>query len=153
MSGGKGSDARGEGAVRTHAIKLKGPWTVRLVTQSTDSGPADPQVVHLPADWRTLFGDDAAAVEFQRRFNRPTGLTSEHRVRIEFHDVPGLAGVQLNGRPLPIATDRAGVQTVDVTSSLEPHNELKLDIRFDPRERPGLPGGLWRPVVIRIEEP
>lgn len=112
-----------------------------------------PRVVHLPADWRSLFGDAAGAAVFQRRFNRPTGLTPGHRVRIEFRDVWGLAGVQVNDRSLPIGAARDGVQTVDVTDWLQAHNVLSVEIRFDPRERPVLPGGLWQPVVMRIEEP
>ncbi|MFO1095994.1 MAG: hypothetical protein U0992_22210 [Planctomycetaceae bacterium] len=137
--------------MNTHSIKLKGPWTVRLLPSSGATG--EPQVVHLPADWKAVFGDVAGTAVFQRRFNRPTGLTAGHRVRIQLHGVTELIAVRLNDRPRPVELGTDGTASVDLTDGLQPHNVLSVEIRFDPCAQPGRPGGLWQPVVIEIEEP
>jgi beta-galactosidase/beta-glucuronidase len=139
---------------RTHTIRLKGPWTVtfhRAGEATTGSG--EQQTVQLPAEWRSLFGDAAGRAAFERRFNRPTGLTSGHRVRIEFRGVPGPASVRLNGELVTDVRSGDELTAVDVTDQLHAHNCLRVEIEFDPQAVPGCAGGLWQPVVVAIEEP
>jgi len=119
-------------------------------TASTHAG--EPESVHLPADWRTLCGSVSGTAVLERRFNRPTGLTDQHQVRVLFAQVSGLTGVQLNGEPLAIDRTVADVQAVNITSRMQPHNRLTVEVHFDPEQNADDPGGLWQPVVLQIEE-
>lgn len=134
-----------------HTIKLKGPWTI-VCAPGPDAPTTTPQSVHLPADWRSLFGDSAGAAIFERRFNCPTGLTDRHVVQVLFTNANGLAAVALNGEELIVGHFSPDVQSVDVTTRMLPHNLLKVTIQFDPDRSPEDPGGLWQPVLLRIEE-
>jgi hypothetical protein len=137
-----------------HAIKLKGPWSIIRRPGDTTSTPySAPESVHLPVDWRSLFGHVAGTAVFERRFNRPTGLTEEHRVRIVLRDVAGLHQVALNDAPLPIENGADGSQIVEITRRMESHNRLTIELQFDPVRQPELRGGLWQPVILEIEAP
>jgi len=139
---------------RIHSIKLKGPWSILRRPGDaavTDGSGAD--TVQLPADWHTLFGPIAGTAVFERRFNRPTGLSEGHRVRIILRDVTGLQQVELNEVPLSVENDAAGLQFVEITRQLEPHNRLTIELQFDPARDPAVQGGLWQPVILEIEAP
>lgn len=139
---------------RSHAIRLVGPWRVAWLPSS--GAAADRQLertVRLPASWRELFGDVAGRARFERRFNRPTGLSTAHRVSIVLEEVAGRVQVALNGEALSAASDPRGRQVFDVTPRLQPHNQLMVELEFDPAVNPDVPGGLFRAVVLEIEEP
>lgn len=138
---------------RVHTIKLKGPWAVRWIPDVAVAEAAESQTIHLPADCRTLFGDVAGTAVFERRFNRPTGLSPGHHVRIRFRDASGLRGVRVNESPQPLQQASDGSQFVDVADCLAPHNRLCVEYRYDPPSDPDTPAGLWQPVVLEIEEP
>jgi len=137
-----------------HSIKLKGPWTiVRRPGDATVTDGSGADTVHLPADWQTLFGPIAGTAVFERRFNRPTGLSEGHRVRIVLRDVSGLQHAALNDDPLSVENRAAGIQFVEITRQLEPHNRLTIELQFDPARDPAVHGGLWQPVLLEIEAP
>jgi hypothetical protein len=137
-----------------HTIKLKGPWTIiRSPEEGSMEAVIEPRTTHLPADWRSLFGSAAGTAVFERRFNRPTGLTDGHRVRVLFRDVAGLRRVQLNGESLAVDQVAGAVQAVDLTEHMQPHNLLTVEVAFDPRQNADDPGGLWQPVLLQIDEP
>jgi hypothetical protein len=141
------------GRENIHPIKLKGPWAiVRRPGDVASTNPVEPETVHLPADWRSLFGSEAGTAVFERRFNRPSGLTNRHQVRVLFAEVSEPVEVRLNGERL--AVDRAGadIQAVDVTGRMRSHNLLTVEVHFDPGQNANHPGGLWQPVVLQIEE-
>ena len=139
---------------RTHPIRLKGPWEVTFfpADQSTTAS-VDQRIIHLPAEWRDLFGDTPGRAVFERRFNRPTGLTDGHNVRLLLRDVAGELCVRLNDERLPIERTADSITAVEITGRMEPHNRLRVEIEFDPCEDPECPGGLWQPVILQIEEP
>lgn len=137
-----------------HSIKLKGPWSIiRRPDHASSTDETTPESVHLPADWRMLFGDVAGTAVFERRFNRPTGLSEGHRVRIVLRDVAGLNHVVLNDVPLPLEHGAAGSQVVEITRRMERHNRLTIELVFDPTLRSDQRGGLWQPVILEIESP
>lgn len=137
----------------THSIKLKGPWSVTLFTDDRSGPEANNRTVRLPADWRSLFGETAGRAVFERRFNRPTGLTDGHRVRILFREVAGTLVVRLNDEPLSIEHPNDSASLVEITGRMRPHNQLSVEIECDSNDAPHQPRGLWQPVLLQIEEP
>jgi hypothetical protein len=137
-----------------HSIKLKGPWSMlRRPGDETVTDGSAMDTVHLPAEWQTIFGPVAGTAVFERRFNRPTGLSARHRVRIVLRDVTGLQQVALNEVPLSVENDAAGLQFVEITRQMEPHNRLTIELQFDPARDPAKQGGLWQPVILEIKAP
>ena len=136
-----------------HSIKLKGPWTVYWRPDGAAAPGHNPCTVHLPLNARSLFGDASGTAEFERRFNRPTGLSSRHRVCLRLTGVTELLGIRINGVLLPSESDCNGTHVVDLTEFLNPHNLLAVEVRMSPREPADVPTGLWQPVVLEIEEP
>lgn len=142
-----------DSSTRLHSIKLKGPWSVTLLpAEGADCAP-ETVTVHLPAEWRDLFGETAGRAVFERRFNRPTGLTDGHRVRILLRGLGGLPGVRLNDQALTVEVLGAEDSFVEITGRMSPHNLLRIEIEFDPQVHGDRPGGLWQPVLLQIEEP
>jgi hypothetical protein len=132
-----------------HQIRLRGPWTV--YGPGAELPDSVPETIHLPAGWRTLFGEHAGRARFVRRFNRPTNLGDEERVCIVLADTGGAVTLHVNGESVESATGTdSAAMTFDITSRLQPHNELEIEIEFDPLQHPDAAGGLWRPVTIEI---
>jgi hypothetical protein len=110
-----------------------------------------PIEVHLPAAWRTLFGELSGRARFVRRFNRPTNLGEQERVCIALADVGGPVTLRVNGEPVDsTAVTDPSVRTFDITRRLESHNELEIEVEVDPSQHAEVPGGLWQPVTIEI---
>jgi hypothetical protein len=137
-----------------HSIKLKGPWTiVRRPGAAASTNRAEPETVHLPADWQSLFGCVSGTAVFERRFNRPTGLSEGHQVRIVLRDVAGLRQVVLNDVPLSVENGIDDARFVEITDGMQPHNRLTIELQFDPNRQSEVRGGLWQPVTLEIESP
>ena len=134
-----------------HSINLKGPWTI-VRRPHEDRDETVRASATIPFEWRELFGDAVGTAVFERRFNRPTGLTDGHRMRIVFREAAGLQGVAVNGVPLLLEERADGGQFVDMTGRLQPHNRLTIEVSFDQR-LPHARSGISLPVVIEIEEP
>jgi hypothetical protein len=131
-----------------YQIRLRGPWTV--YGPGPGAPVSAPVTAHLPADWRTLFGEQSGCARFVRRFNRPTNLDHE-RVCVALADVSGRVTLRVNGSPVEaVPAASSSVRTFDITGRLKPHNELEIEVHFDPSQNPADPGGLWQPVTIEI---
>jgi hypothetical protein len=160
-----------------HSIRLRGPWQyqplARFETQAdgtqretTDDLPPGGDLV-LPADWGAVLGREfCGTVRFSRVFHRPTGLAAASKVWLIVEDVHWRARVALNDRLLgEVICSRATASEpaselhrcpsrFDVTSLLEPHNRLSIDVT-SPAKFPNGPanqtGGLIGLVRIQIE--
>lgn len=146
-----------------HRIALKGPWQVYWLSDFVDgeafesasikSARSHPeregQRVKMPASWRDVFGERAGRVSFQRRFNRPTGLTESDRVMMGFTGLGGLATVRLNGEFVGGVCQPTSSISLEITPILQPHNLLEVEIGYDPA-RHGPQGGLWGTVQLEI---
>ncbi|MGE3316584.1 MAG: hypothetical protein AB7O26_15820, partial [Planctomycetaceae bacterium] len=89
----------------THRIHLKGPWECRwLGAQHALSDPAAEVLrVKMPAEWKSIFGEQAGIAQFTRRFHKPTGLEPRDSVWLLFDGIGGGATVRINGEVLAIA--------------------------------------------------
>lgn len=137
-----------------HWIRLRGPWEVAWLAADGGTDPQQTAVrrVTLPASWQELFGQCGGTARFRRRFQRPTGLDPDERVRIVLEDVGGSIAARLNDVPLSPLYDEDEPEKMcfDVTDLLQFTNLLTLDITFDPSGSEPSHGGLWRPVLIEI---
>ena len=82
-----------------------------------------------------MFGERAGRVGFTRTFHRPTNLEPGCEVQLVFEGLGGKAQISLNGQKIQGIGDdyRCGVSLhIDVTDRLELHNELQVEIEFDP---------------------
>jgi hypothetical protein len=123
--------------------------------------PAGDTIV-LPADWGEILGSDfRGLVRFTRRFTQPTGLDATTRVWLMIEDVDWQGTVALNGQQLghiqlaetspapclPVAPSlRPAIPPptscparFDITSLLQPRNELTIDV---------LPRRNWAPALF-----
>ncbi len=104
----------------------------------------------MPMSWRELFGVNAGRVEFRRKFNMPTNLESHEHVWIVFDGIGGDSAVSVNRKSLGhVAADKSKAE-FEITSLLNVHNELCVDLSFDPARAPPQSGGLWGPVALEI---
>lgn len=142
-------------------MNLKGPWDYEWLSGHTPrsepstgtppgSAPAAGGRIKLPAEWRSVFGSSAGTVRFRRRFGRPTNLDPDERVDLVFDGVGGAVRVLLNGQPLGLIRDTDAAARFDVTTLLQPRNEVTVDVAFDPSRHPDKPGGLWAAVALEI---
>ncbi len=134
-----------------HRIRLRGPWRC----DSLSAGLSARGRVQLPQSWRDLFGETPGRARFSRTFHRPTNLEPESRVHLIFEGIGGEAEISLNGQRIgesPSETAGEAPVRIEITNRLTPHNELQVDVQFDPAQSPA-PGGLWGPVVLEIHEP
>lgn len=138
-----------------HRIYLRGPWpyTPLAIVQHCggDASPLPaPGIARMPASWQSLFGDYRGNVLFQRKFNRPSNLEDNERVLIVFEAVRGDGTVILNGHLLGSIGTSNAPQQFDVTSLLQGHEVLVVDLTFSERLQDPMPGGLFAPVVLEI---
>jgi beta-galactosidase/beta-glucuronidase len=126
-------------------MHLKGPWDFQRLDRDEPEGRAV-----MPMAWRELFGTEAGRVEFRRKFNMPTNLEAHEHVWIVFDGIGGEAAVSVNREPLGhIAVDQSKVE-FEITPFLNVHNELCVDLNFDPALVSPESGGLWGPVALEI---
>lgn len=142
-----------------HRIHLKGPWEYAwLDTENSDgANVATSGRMQMPCEWRSIFGNRSGRVQFSRRFHRPTGLEPGDVVRIVFDGIGGAATIGLNGEPLiswheheTSQTRKTDALACDITSLLQPANQLVVELEFDPGLDTDARGGLWGPVAIEI---
>lgn len=120
-----------------HSIRLLGPWQL-------GAGSSQDRV-DIPADLTQLVSPDETAT-LHRRFNRPTGLSSSDRVRIELILTGELKSVEINGQVVK-PTLATSTVTYDVSEWLQPNNGLTVTIR-----RPGDGPVTLDSCVLVIEE-
>lgn len=110
------------------------------------------KTVTMPVAWQDLFGARPGTALFRRRFNRPSNLESEQRVRIVISQPRGEVTLQLNGKPVPVAVNAGETLLGDVTDQLQDFNLLEVQLTCDVPSDSDSPAGLWRPVVLEITE-
>ncbi len=89
---------------------------------------------------------EPAEVVYQRKFNRPTGLTDSSRVWLKISGWSGsLAEVQINGQRL---TAGARPWRADVTAAIGLHNQLEIRLAANESGLPRLTGE----VTLAIEQ-
>ena len=101
-----------------HIIRLRGPWTYRVLEQE-QQGRID--IEQLNEILPTATGQ----IELERRFHRPTGLDDSTAVELVIGPTAHAREVQLNDVSLSIPP-AAGELRFDVTSLLELNNVLRI---------------------------
>ena len=142
-----------------HAIRIRGPWQ-RTVTQGTLADLELRKTVDMPSSWVDDLGPMfQGRVQYQRFFNKPTGIKQETSIALAFERVVGYAAVWMNGKELgridwpALRTDLH--EKFDITGQLQNRNEivvevtsLPLDVLADWGEE--LAGGLVGEVRLEI---
>jgi hypothetical protein len=144
-----------------HVIRLRGPWDCEPLERFDGAGelPAGGRV-KPPCDWAATLGREfLGRVRYTRRFNRPTNIDPHEHVWLACDGVDQRATVALNGHALGNLTGHRGTTRFDVTSLLELHNTLWVDVTLDRAtfhdrdlrgERAGDAGGLVGEVRLEI---
>ena len=104
----------------------------------------------MPQAWGTLFGEVSGTAQFRRKFHRPTNLESHERVMLVLTEVRGSGHVHLNDLPIGSFDASGGAVEFDITNSMKPFSEIAVEITFDPRPEPDLPGGMFGAVALEI---
>lgn len=136
----------------THRIRLRGPWEYAWLDGAADPESQEPQIVTMPVPWQDLFGERSGTALFQRRFNRPSNLEPEQRVRIVLSQPHGEVTLRLNGERIPVTVDADETFLGDVTDQLQDFNVLEVQMTCDVSEDSDALAGLWQPVVLEITE-
>jgi hypothetical protein len=110
------------------------------------------ETVTMPVSWQELFGTRAGTALFRRRFNCPSNLRDDQPVRIVVSQVGGEIAIRLNGEPVTVTAGADGEVAGDVTDLLEEFNVLEVELRCSPGGGESPPVGLWRPVVLEIDD-
>jgi hypothetical protein len=139
-----------------HQIRLRGPWEceplARLAfdahgsTQEADGPVPAKRRVTIPCRWgEGGLGDFSGRVRFNRRFGWLANIAHHERVWLTFGGVDGSAEVCLNGRLLGTHRDPVASFEFEVSSLLQPRNELTVVV-----EASGGSGGLWGEVALEV---
>ncbi|MEK6238395.1 MAG: hypothetical protein N2C14_27065 [Planctomycetales bacterium] len=114
-----------------HAIRLRGPWEYRVLERESEpaSDSVDQGRMKAPCPWGKALGDGfRGTVRFQRNFFRPTNLDEDERVWLVLEGADAGADVSLNGQPLGRVEGYCRRAEFDVTSQLEPRNQITADV-------------------------
>jgi hypothetical protein len=139
-----------------HRIRLRGPWDCEPLTRlafdahgsahETDGPLPAKRRMTLPCRWgEGGFGDFSGRVRFLRRFGWLANVAPHERVWLTFGGIDGSAEVCLNGRALGTLEARTAPFEFEVTSLLQPRNELTVTV-----EASGGHGGLWGEVSLEV---
>src|SRR6266404_1505748 len=139
-----------------HRIRLRGPWDceplARLAfdadgTARETDGPLPAKTrMTIPCRWgEGRLGDFSGRVRFRRSFGWLANLAPHERVWLTFGGVDGSAEVCFNGRLLGTHRDPVAPFEFEVTSLLQPRNELTVLV-----EASGGSGGLWGEVALEV---
>jgi hypothetical protein len=106
----------------------------------------------MPQDWRDIFGETEGLVQFQRTFHSPTNLEPGTQIDLVFEGLGGEARIVLNDHAVtPPDSPADSPLRFEITETLQPSNNLRVEIQFDP-EHSSEPGGLWGMVVLEIRD-
>lgn len=121
-----------------HIIRLRGPWQRTIVSGiETAQDCCTTEIVTIPS---SVIDDVGPAfrgcVEYQRFFNRPTGIQETTALRLVMTQVLAThINVRLNDSELEdriIADPEAGSFSVDVKGYLKSRNDLRVRIEIQP---------------------
>jgi hypothetical protein len=100
----------------------------------------------MPCRWRGGgLGDFSGRVRFRRHFGWLANLAPHERVWLTFGGIDGSAEVCLDGHLLGKHRDPTAPFEFEVTSLLQPRNELTVEV-----EAPGGSGGLWGEIALEV---
>ena len=122
--------------MKTHTIRIRGPWTYRL--QGGEEGS-----MKIPGAW----DGDETQVTFVRGFNWLAELEPTESVWLVFRGYGGAGPVSINGTCIGELT--SGPAEFELTAILKPRNEMQLSMSFDscPKDAPR---GLWGDVALEV---
>ena len=135
-----------------HHIRLRTPWTLEILEQTSLSTPALKfhRTAEVPGDWSALLGAAfRGRVRYTRSFNSPTCLQAGQRIWLVLEGVTGEAEVRLGDRLLGVATPTACPSRYNISNDLQHRNLLSIDITQPSEASP--PGGLTGEVRLEIE--
>ena len=126
-----------------HSIRLRGPWQYQILEKFDDDLAKLPQVasekqpsgeLRFPCDWAAPL-TRLSRLELRRSFNAPTGIGSSLVAIV----VDGLNPAEnlnltmaLNHCSIPPTTSGWSVR-FDITTQIQPHNQLVFHITLNPR--------------------
>ena len=122
-----------------HIIRLRGPWQRQIIEGSEQPS----KTITMPGGWAADLGERfEGTVEYQRFFNRPTGIDDSTPIRITFAEIVGQATVWLNSEQLPDGSTVADPNrySFDISGQLEKRNELRVRIASNGEVDGGLVG-------------
>jgi hypothetical protein len=120
-----------------HRIRLRGPWEY-----DATGGAAGRGRLSLPAALSgTALAEHSGPVRFSRRFGYPGRIDAGERVWLLVEGLASAAAISLNGTDLGSAAE-AGF---DVTSLLEPRNELTVELAVTAGQ-----GAPWNEVCLEV---
>ncbi len=129
-----------------HRIRLRGPWDCEPLAREDAGPPAAPVRVTMPCPWRDSgLAGAAGRVRCRRRFGYPGRIDADERVWLTFAGFSATADVALNGHALGRRTRADCPCAFDVTSLLQPRNELVVTIESSTDD-----DGLWGEVALEI---
>ena len=114
-----------------HIIRLRKPW------KKTVEGSVESSRIDVPEP----FGEESLATAiYERPFNQPTGLQGDSRVLLRIESwIGAIASLTVNETQLVVAAPPA---EIDITSLLEKHNKLMIQIRAENDVPPRLSGAI-----------
>lgn len=128
-----------------HRIRLHTPWEFAWRDGDQTSGRAT-----VPLDWAIQFGDRAGAVCFSRKFHWLNPLPPGEQVWLVCEGIGGVGSVELNSIPLGTIAATDSAFAWDITPHLRKNLEVRIELRFDPTNSAGKPGGLFGSVLLEI---
>ncbi len=118
-----------------HVIRLRGPWLCwpASIDQLSDASPVTIDCRDEDGLRQLLEADLPARLVFGRRFHRPTGLDETTSVQLVVENRCGQMGLTLNSQRL--GSVDGGHHEFDVSTSLEPANQLHIELLADETRR------------------
>ncbi len=134
-----------------HRIRLLGPWEFAWEASLGANSPAVTEgTTVIPCDWQLLFGPNAGAAVFRRRFHCPTNLEQQDEVWLVCSGVRGLGTIFLNDTPLKdFAADGEAVEC-ELTTVLKPFNIVSVRLTVDCATASAVHVGLFEQVALEI---
>jgi hypothetical protein len=111
-----------------HTIRLHAAWK-RMDECGSPTSIPEQCSVSLPDT--SLLGCEAPTVTYQRRFNRPSGLSETATVHLHCGLLPLATEIRFNGELQAVPS----APLIDLSNSLKPHNVIEMVIeksRFGP---------------------
>lgn len=135
-----------------HRIHLKGPWDfVWLQGVLAGSGEfTSSGTVTMPREWSEIFGLSSGVAQFRRKFHRPTNLEPHERVMLVMTEVRGSGTIRLNQHQLGDFAGTGDAVEFEITTLMNPFNEVVIEIQFDPCSQAGVAGGLYGAIALEI---
>ncbi len=124
-----------------HPIRLRGPWQCEALTGPSLTVPPGRDADRLGCAGP---GRVPGRIRFTRRFGYPGQIDSDERVWLTLADLAGPCAIFLNGSQLAETQAGSPWLELEVTSLLQPRNELRLEMVGPGGEQP------WSEVALEV---